>query len=294
MHEYDKSSKWLIQHHGDSLLRLAGIGRLSSWRPLQAEVVQPRQLPDGLLEARLEGRGKDDLFLLEIATYPEARAHEQLLRDLTMVHLARRRLPEVVMIILCRRGKVKVESSWEVSSPLRLTSLRTSWRIVELWKVPAAELMASGDVGLIPLVPLTAFDIPPDRLLRQCREQIDRRASSREHANLLAVTQVMTRLRFPDEGLLTILGGSRAMIESPLIQEIEAKSNHQVVLKFLEARFGPVPDPLRSDLAKVLDRDAILKLAEFAAVCTDLEAFRTRLRQASKPVKKKRHDSGRD
>ena len=24
MHEYDKSSKWLIQHHGDSILRLAG------------------------------------------------------------------------------------------------------------------------------------------------------------------------------------------------------------------------------------------------------------------------------
>ena len=26
MQEYDKSSKWLIQLHGDSILRLAGIG----------------------------------------------------------------------------------------------------------------------------------------------------------------------------------------------------------------------------------------------------------------------------
>ncbi len=25
MHEYDKSGKWLIQHHGDSILRLAGV-----------------------------------------------------------------------------------------------------------------------------------------------------------------------------------------------------------------------------------------------------------------------------
>jgi hypothetical protein len=25
MHEYDKTSKWLIQHHGDSILRLAGV-----------------------------------------------------------------------------------------------------------------------------------------------------------------------------------------------------------------------------------------------------------------------------
>ena len=55
MHEYDKSSKWLIQHHGDSILRLAGIVGIESWRPLQAEVVQPRQLPDGLIEAPAPG-----------------------------------------------------------------------------------------------------------------------------------------------------------------------------------------------------------------------------------------------
>ena len=47
MQEYDRTSKWLIQHHGDSILRLAGIEDLVSWRPLQAELVQPRQLPDG-------------------------------------------------------------------------------------------------------------------------------------------------------------------------------------------------------------------------------------------------------
>ncbi len=50
---YDKSSKWLIQHHGDSLLRLAKIENIQTWRPAQAELVQPRQLPDGLLEVRL-------------------------------------------------------------------------------------------------------------------------------------------------------------------------------------------------------------------------------------------------
>jgi hypothetical protein len=33
---YDRSSKWLIQHHGDSILRLAGLTGLVSWKPLQA------------------------------------------------------------------------------------------------------------------------------------------------------------------------------------------------------------------------------------------------------------------
>jgi hypothetical protein len=33
MHEYDKSSKWLIQHHGDSILRLAGVRKIESSKP---------------------------------------------------------------------------------------------------------------------------------------------------------------------------------------------------------------------------------------------------------------------
>jgi hypothetical protein len=49
MHDYDKSSKWLIQHHGDSILRLAGVHDIESWRSVQAEQVQPRRLPDGLI-----------------------------------------------------------------------------------------------------------------------------------------------------------------------------------------------------------------------------------------------------
>ena len=37
------------------------------------------------------------------------------------------------------------------------TRVRVDWRIVELWKVPADELLAAGDPGLIPWVPLTRF-----------------------------------------------------------------------------------------------------------------------------------------
>jgi hypothetical protein len=50
MHAYDKSGKWLIQHHGDSILRLAGVRDIESWTPLQAEPVLARRLPDGLTE----------------------------------------------------------------------------------------------------------------------------------------------------------------------------------------------------------------------------------------------------
>jgi hypothetical protein len=60
-HPYDRSGKWLIEHHGDSILRLAGIRRIVDWRPVPGEVVQPLQLPDGLLD------GPSLEFKLELA-----------------------------------------------------------------------------------------------------------------------------------------------------------------------------------------------------------------------------------
>ena len=80
MHDYDKTSKWLIQHHGDSILRLAGVADIAAWQPLQAEIVQPRQLPDGLLEVQRAGQAEPDLYVLELATYPDVRLLEQVLR----------------------------------------------------------------------------------------------------------------------------------------------------------------------------------------------------------------------
>jgi len=69
MHDYDKSTKWLIPHHGDFILRLGGVRDIATWKALQAEPVQPRRLPDGLLEVRRQGQTRPRLFVLEISTY---------------------------------------------------------------------------------------------------------------------------------------------------------------------------------------------------------------------------------
>jgi len=63
-HQYDKSSKWLIQHYGDSILRLAGIPDFIAWHPLATELVQSRRLPDGLIEVRCHGETEPDLYFL--------------------------------------------------------------------------------------------------------------------------------------------------------------------------------------------------------------------------------------
>ena len=91
-----------------------------------------------VLEVRLEGEPQDDLFLIEVATYPERRVGQQMTDDLLLVY------------------------------PCRL-----QWHVVELWTIPAAELLQAGDVGLIPWVPLTDFAEPPEAMLQRCRESIE-------------------------------------------------------------------------------------------------------------------------
>ncbi len=287
---YDKSSKWLIQHHGDSMLRLAKVGRIENWRPAQAEVVQPRQLPDGLLEVRLQGESRDDLFLIEVATYPERRVAQQLTGDLMLVYLDRGELPEAVTFVLRPKGKYRIPRSRNLRSRHGLSSCHLKWRVVELWTIPAAELLEAGDVGLIPWVPLTDCADPPEKVMERCRDMIEQNAPSGEKENLLAVTQVLAYLRYNDVGLLTILGGRKVMLESPLLDDIfmekygnlltkktsEAarQSAQRSIITILETRFGAVPRELADEIKSVADEDQLQKLVQTAASCPDLEAFR--------------------
>jgi hypothetical protein len=274
---YDRSSKWMISHHGDSLLRLGGATDIASWRALPADLVQPRQLPDGLLEVRVQGRPEPDLHLIEIATYPETRVTEQVVRDAMAVYLDRHVLPEVLTLVLHPKGQVRVSGAEELTSRRGWTRLACAWRVVELWTLPATSLLAMDDVGVLPWVPLAQSDQPPEVLLRACRERIDRLAAPEEHANLLAVAQVLARLRYNDPGLLSIFGGSQAMIESPLIQELMAQRGHKDIVRVLAARFGSVPPEIEAAVRAIQDESRLDALLDGAALCPDLEAFRQRL-----------------
>lgn len=288
MHDYDQSSKWLSQRHGDSILRLAGVAGIEAWRPLQAEVVQPRQLPDGLIETWLRGKPDPLLFVLEIATYPEARLTEQVVRDMTLVFLDRRVIPDVIVLVLHPKGNQTVTGSIELNSPGALTRWTLRWKVVSLWTVPAEELLAAHDVGLIPWVPLTSFDGPPEPIFQECRQRIDEDAPPDERENLLAVTQVLAGLRYNQAKLFQLLGGQEAMIESPVLQELkeewtreaaqeaarEAKT--RTIVDFSVARFGSESEEVAGRLATIDDEIRIKDLVKIAATCPDITSFRAR------------------
>jgi len=289
MHEYDKASKWLIQHFGDCILRLAGVRGIVSWRSLQADFVQPRRIPDGFIEVQRLGQAKPDLYILEIATYPEARVAHQVLADTALVYLDRRVLPEVVVLFLHRRGKAEALDAINLSSPQGLTNLKFSWRIAKLWEVPAQELLAAGDIGLIPWVPLTKFKGPPEPIIRQCRARIDQVTSHDEHENLLAVTQFLARVRYNDPKLFEILGGIETMIESPLFQELRAEWTQEakieaarettirILMKVLVGRFGAKAKALETEIKAIDDEARLEELVEHAATSRTLDSFRKQL-----------------
>src|SRR4029077_470947 len=135
------------------------------WRPLQAEVVQPRRLPDGLIEALRRGQSDPGLFVLELATYPEPRIAEQALRDMALVYLDRGVVPEVLVVVLHPKGNQQAAGAVALPSQLGWAHLQAGWRVVELWTIPAEALLQAGDIGLIPWVPLTHFDGPPEAIL---------------------------------------------------------------------------------------------------------------------------------
>src|SRR5262245_10710830 len=139
--QFDKSSKYLVQRHAGGILLLGGATGVRSCKAVQAELVQPRQLPDGLIEVLFEGRKKPDHVLVEVATYPEKRALEQALDDLTLARqFLKGVLPEMLMLVLCPRGKFRIGGRHEARSRLGWSGLGCGWKVVELWTLPAEEL----------------------------------------------------------------------------------------------------------------------------------------------------------
>jgi hypothetical protein len=278
---YDRSSKWLIEHHGHLILYLGQVRDVEEWRPQPDEVVQPRKLPDGLLEVRRKDETGFHPYILEIETYAERSAAEDLLDDLMLVYQDRRELADVLIVVLRPKGEVRVADSIALRSRAGLTRLDAGWRVVELWTLRAADLLATGEPGLMPWVPLTQIEGPPEVVLHQCRRVIDEKAKAEEHDNLLAVTQVLMGLNYSDPRLFAIFGGKEAMIESPVLENLLAEQRaaavQRVIGSLLKERFGVVPPDVEVALQKVTDPLRLEALNKLAAFCPDLEAFRQQL-----------------
>lgn len=297
----DRAAKWIVTHHGDTLLRLGGITGFTRWKPLQSEVVAPRRLPDGLLEVRFPNDPEPTLVLVEIETYPDNSADAQVLDDLMLIAVDRGVVPEVVSLVLKPKGNLTVTGRAERASRRGGTTLGGAWSVVRLWELDAEELFAVGDVGLVPWIPLARSSQPPEQLLARCRDQLTAVPDPNDRAGLMAVAQILAGLAFPDRRFFDFFGGADVMIESPVLDEVkeilrkryeaqykaeglaagraEGRAEGRVaealesVHTNLEARFGAIPDDLREQLNAIADLPRLKALVRLAATCPDLATF---------------------
>ncbi|HZW31024.1 MAG TPA: hypothetical protein VFF52_09975 [Isosphaeraceae bacterium] len=180
------------------------------------------------------------------------------------------------------------------------------WKSVELWNIPAKDLLATGELGIIPWVPLSQLPADPEPVLRACRRRIDEQAPPERREQLPAVTQFLARLRFDANDLAAILGGVETMLELPfmdaVVEELAEKraeqkgermaeqkgermaeqrvahTSRQDILLFLRARFGlAIPPDIATGLETIEDEARLDELVEWAVICPDLEAFRANL-----------------
>jgi hypothetical protein len=279
---FDPSSKWMLEEQGAGILYLAGARGVLSCRARKAEVVQPRKLPDGLLEARFAGIVEPSLVLVEVATYPEKRVVQQVADDIRLVRQARGVLPEALVLCLCPRGAYRVPERLEEKSKLGWTGETLSWKVVDVWTLSAEELLAAPSVGVVPWVTMARYEGPPEVLLQRCRDRIEREGG-KQRDNLLAVTQVFAGLHFDKPEWLEILGGSKPMIESPvlrrIVEESERKGLVKAILRFLETRFGSLTPMITAGLEQVKEEKKLVRLVDQAASCASLHAFEDAMRQ---------------
>ena len=293
----DRSGKWLIERHGDSLLLLSGVHGFESWRAVANEVVLPKKVPDGLLDVTFPGQPTPDLFLLEIEAYADREHEKQVMEDVAVVFGARGVLPEVISIVLRPRGEFRLSGEKKLVSRLGNSRLTFQWHVVELWTIESKEMLAFNDVGLIPLVPLMHHEGSPESLIQTCRDRIEQQASPNERNSLLVLTQVMTAFAYSDRNLIRLLEGHPIMLrlisESPLIKELLAEVSAQVtaqvtlqtraktlqtsVLDNLETRFGELPKEIALAVQGIQDDQRLRELHRFAIRCSDLETFHAEL-----------------
>lgn len=286
----DRSSIWYLEHYGGALLSLAHVAGVVRWQAAQNVLAFPKQVPDGLLDVTFAGKSAPDPFLLEIEAYPDQETIEQVRRDLAMVLLTRNVIPDMLVVVLRPKGNLRIEPEQIAGSAHGLTELRLKVRVVNLWTIPAEELLTAGDVALVPWAPLAQYDGSPRRLLQQCRDRIEAEAPPEKQANLLAVTHVMAEARYNDVDLLSLLGErimslERAILKLPVGQRLlakkekdgERKATRKHIRSLLEMRFGDAPSDLPRQLRAISNQRKLDALHKLAAMCADLATFQAAL-----------------
>jgi predicted transposase YdaD len=201
-------------------------------------------------------------------------------------------LPVLAAVVVLRPGGV-MRDYWEMGVGPQPT-LRCQFRLIRLWQASVQEVIAPRRVGLYPLLPVMDWGSTPGEVgLALSRRLIEEQVPPGEaRQDAMATLRVFARTAHPVEVVDRILGRGPEMIDSPVFadfieegralgrQEGRLEGLRDDILAVLEARFGPVPAALATQVEQLADLARASAHFRRAVVVESLETFAQELAAA--------------
>jgi hypothetical protein len=231
------------------------------------------------------------LVLVEIESYASNDVDRQVLDDIALVYLEHRQVPMVVSLILKNKGNIVVRGECVRTSVDGQVQFIARWPVVRLWEQDAEALFAENDASLIPWIPLARTEQSAEEIATRCVEQLTAVADRAERSALFAVTRIFAGLAHPElrASFAHIFGGMRAMIESPVLDEVreylrdlyltegQLTTQRAAVHDTLDVRFEHVTPEIVAQLDAIDDLVWLKALLRFAITCPTIDAFANKL-----------------
>ncbi|MPY89307.1 MAG: DUF4351 domain-containing protein [Luteitalea sp.] len=252
---YDQTLKFLADIDPEALLRV--LGALAPdvpavVTPVPRDVSAPVRLPDLLYDVSTAEGVR--VAHVEVQTRDEAAMDDRVLEYAVLGWLRLRKPIDTYLLVLTPRGGARRSPSRVVVRAGGLVIV-VRYRVVRLWDMPAAQVLAAGRPSLLPFVPLMRRTetevlealrrlraIPDDRLRRELAGRFALLGGLRYNkTDLLMLVE--------ERGMVTLEDLRESSFYQYILEEGERKGQERgfergeaaLLQRLLERRFGPLP-----------------------------------------------------
>lgn len=255
MAEYDLIIKALAGRYGQQIACFVrGIEvSVESIQDADKEAVAVQRSSDVLYKIREDGY--DYIMLVEFQARPDKDMPGRLLEYTAMHH--RRHQRPVYPVVINFTGSDRPQDGRYTIDCLELTVVEFNYRQLNLQDMPGEDFLYKGPVELLPLAPLMKQEDPPETVLEKCARRFDEEIESDSDRDTLYVAlAALSSLRFSKKLILKVLEVIK-LENLPLFdgirEEWEARGRVDTLINLLEAKFGKLPEDLRSKLCELKD-----------------------------------------
>jgi len=288
--EYDLIIKALAERYMDKIASfIRGVPvAVEQIEDRDKEAVAVQRTSDALVKVREDSC--EYLMLVEFQARPDRKIARRLL-EYTAMHHCRHEKPVYPVIINLTGGSL--QDGQYIFECLDLTVVNFNYRQINLQDIAGRELLYRGPVGLLPLAPLMSHDEPPETVLDKCARRLQSEVEAAgDRALLYVALAALSSLKYPKDLILRVLEVSK-LENIPLFdgirEEWEAKGKNEgkiegkiegmieMLFELVEARFGEVPDDLRSRLGVLKGHEEIKRAMRKAISAETIEEYMARL-----------------